>query len=782
MAKQDGWRSPSNKSSGRGYSSGISSGGSGDGNRRGNGSSGSSGGDGGDGDGNNGKVVTHPNFIPVSSDELEARIDELIAQKITGSKLTSCLNRLAIESQWHVAELRKLYFERKGETEQTEEQVEAQSLLPSLLQVHRLNLGEFLWGDEGLLAEAMLETAKAMPTSPEFLFTTLLPTAATLIGTSSRIVVKEKGKYKQPCIFLATVVGRSGQLKTPAQKVVIDPLVQLEIKANEQYQSDLENYEIGLATWKKDKDADPAAKPKPPTRKRYITKDATTESLERIHGQNPRGLLVHRDEIAEDFKADNAYRNGKGGDTEKKLDQFNGSPLITDRKEREVILERSAISRTGSIQWEVLQSLMGDGRDDNGAFARWLFCAAEAPPRFINLLEDDIDTGIEELLTHLYKRLEKMPDKDYLLSFEAKQLFQSWQHELVRAEINETHTGLQVVYPKIEAYTARFALWLHLVNSALAEVTPPAVIGERTMSAAIKLAKYYLEQAKLVMATNSPQSGLTGVLLKIQKYTQGKPNGVKIYKLKSAIKALRNKSQEELLSHCKWLSEYGFGSLKDNTYFVDRVDQLLPTGSTRSTPDSTVVVVNSSNNLLTNCCPEVNTVKTIYSGSYSDFVDFVDQIDPLASEILVTELNNPPTVELCNEKFQDYIEVVNTVNTVNNSGEMLIESGVDPEQQLVNKGQQSQQADSVIAPMPLEQTNSTSVDESSEAIAESGGAELDKLKANFKVGDRVFVATKPHTNSMGPYCIEWIEGESAKLDIFSKLVPLAELVSCDLPA
>jgi hypothetical protein len=85
-------------------------------------------------------------------------------------------------------------------------------------------------GDEGLLAEAMLETAKAMPTSPEFLFTTLIPTAATLIGTSSRIVIKAKSKYKQPCIFWTAVVARSGQLKTPAQKVILDPLIQLEIK------------------------------------------------------------------------------------------------------------------------------------------------------------------------------------------------------------------------------------------------------------------------------------------------------------------------------------------------------------------------------------------------------------------------------------------------------------------------------------------------------------------------------------------------------------------------
>jgi hypothetical protein len=638
------------------------------------------------GDCSNNKVVIHPKFAPLTGDDLEQRIDNLIAKKVTGSKLTTHLNRLAAESQWHVAELKKLYSERQGEVEQSEEQVEAQSLLPSLLQVHRLNLREFLWGDDGLLAKAMLETAQAMPTSPEFLLTTLLPTAATLIGTSSRVVVKAKGKYKQPCIFWTAVVARSGQLKTPAQKVVLDPLIQLEIKANEQYQADLEQYEIRLANWKKDKKADPADKPKPPIRKRYISKDATVEALERIHGQNPRGLLVHRDEIAEDFKADNAYRNGKGGDREKKLDQFNGSPLIIDRKEREITLERSAISRTGSIQWDVLQSLMGDGRDDNGTFARWLFCAAEAPPRFINLLEDDIDTGIEELLMHLYKRLEKMPeDRDYLLSFEAKQLFQEWQHELVRAELEESHPGLQLVYPKIEAYTARFALLLHVVNSALAEVTPPAVIGDYTMSAAIKLAKYYLEQSKLVMATNSPQSGLTGVLLKIQKYAQGKPNGIKVYKLKSAIKALRNKPQEELLSHCRWLSENSYGVLKDNTYFVD---QLLTTGSTQSTPDLTVISAISNDDLLTNCCPEVNTVNPSKIGSSIDFVDFVDQNDPPPSESFVTQLNNYEVDQSC-------IEVVNKVNK---SGETHTKSGVDLDQQGVNKGQQGQQPEEAPAP------------------------------------------------------------------------------------
>ena len=534
------------------------------GNSSGNPRTGGSGGNGGDGgDYHSGKVVKHPKFFPLADNELEARIDQLIAQNLKSSKLTSQLNRLADESGRHVSEVRKQYNERKGEVEQTDEEVEAKLALPNLLVTHRLNLSNYLWGDGGLLAQVIVETAKAMPTSPEFLFTTLLPTAATLIGTSSRVVVKPKAKYKQPCVFWSAVVARSGQLKTPAQKVILDPLVQLEIEENQKYQEALEDYEMVLASWKKDKNPDPADKPKPPIRKRYLTKDATIETLERIHGQNPRGVLVHRDEVAEDFKSDNAYRNGKGGDKEKKLDQFNGSPLIIDRKDREVALERSAISRTGSIQWEVLQSLMGDGHDINGTFARWLFCATECPPRLINLLEDDIDTGIDKLLTDLYKRLEKIPEADYLLSLEAKKLFQQWQHELVYRELEETHPGLQVVYPKIEAYTARFALWLHIVNAALAEQTPELVISEHTMSAAVQLGRYYLSQFELVLATNSPQSGLTGVLLKIINYLKGK-KAIKISQLKSSIRALRQIDKTEIRSYCQWLGEHGYAVITDD--------------------------------------------------------------------------------------------------------------------------------------------------------------------------------------------------------------------------
>jgi hypothetical protein len=54
-------------------------------------------------------------------------------------------------------------------------------------------------------------------------------------------------------------------------------------------------------------------------------------------------------------------------------------------------------------------------------------------------------------------------------------------------------------------------------------------------------------------------------------------------------------------------------------------------------------------------------------------------------------------------------------------------------------------------------------------------AELANLKSSFQVGDHVYATSQPHTDAMGPYLIERIEGTSAKLECFSDLTLLAHL-------
>lgn len=652
-AKQDGWQSPHKSQSSSSYSSrptGKAIGSSKVVQHPAQQNKGS--GNGGDGGGSNGNGGDDPS----TEEYVKKEVDAGIKQRLSGSEKRIRINQISIVAKWHPSQVEKVWREREAEIDQQEEQPEILQNLSRYLKNEALNPHHYLWGDNGKLATAIAETAAAMPTTPGFLFTTLLSAASTCIGTSSRVVIKASAKYKQPCVFQTAIVARSGKLKSPAQNVVLEPLYQLEVEEGKKYLKALERYEIELSRWKKDKDADPEDKPVAPVRKRYLTKDATIEALERIHGQNPRGILVHRDELVEDFKSENAYRGGKGADREKKLDQWNGSAIITDRKEREIVLERSAISRTGGIQWDVLSDLMGDGYDSNGSLARWLFCCDEAPNRFINF-DNEADTGITEQLLELYKKLEQLPECDYLLDEAAKLGFKHWQHELVELEIETTHPALQLAYPKLEAYTARFALWLHLVNAVLADRKPAPTINVLTMNAAINLAQYFKHQLEVVLAVNSPQSGITGRLLKIQQYALGKPKGVKPGKLKGNIRDLRELDVTQVWADCQWLVDNGYGVLEKGTYFatkavdkVDAVDKRLTELSTAGNP----------------------TDKGIQP--------LVDKVDTFSSfkSIPQSQVPTPPTIVGSSPPLEP-------VNSVNQRAESLAPPAVDTVDTVVNQ-------------------------------------------------------------------------------------------------
>ena len=463
---------------------------------------------------------------------------------------------------------------------------------------HQLDLTRLL---EPEFARLLIDTANAMPTAPEFLFTTLLATAASQIGSAARIVVKPSANYTQPMVMWTSIVADSGSVKTPAQRVIIDPLVELETSAFERYQIEAADYSKLQAAHKGKKQDDSSEESlKVPIRKRYITKDSTLETLQRIHGENPRGVLYYRDELVGLFKTRNQYRGGLGADEEQELDQFNGSAIIYDRSEKSVCLPKSAISRTGSIQWEVLSAIMGDHNDYNGSFARWLFCAAKSPKRYLRLVGENSapHTGISQALRQLYIKLAQVPEKDYFLSTDAAMFFEVWQHSLVDAQVAEQSYGIRIVYPKIEAYTTRLALWLHIVNAVLAGETPTQVISGDTMEKAIELAAYFLWQHKLIHTQNSPESGLTSWGLKIQKLAE-QVGGATASMLKSSIRALRKKTTFEIRQLMEMMAAAGWGRVEgsgsNSVYMansvppkgIDKIDTKLTQVSVLETPIKT---------------------------------------------------------------------------------------------------------------------------------------------------------------------------------------------------
>ncbi len=624
---------------------------------------------------------------PILDVKLHERILKILGSYDSESMRSLALMNLASEVGFPYRQIEHLAKLLTFEVDTQSDTLVAKQKLSSLLKTcpDQLDLTRLL---EPKFARLLIDTANAMPAAPEFLFTTLLGTAASQVGSAARIIVKQSAKYTQPLVIWTSIIGDSGSVKTPAQRVIIDPLVQLEAEAFERYQIEMAEYNK-LQTARKGKKQDGDSPEEPlivPVRQRYLTKDSTLETLQRIHSENPRGLLYYRDELAGLFKTRNQYRGGLGADEEQELDQFNGSAIIYDRSEKSVCLPKSAISRTGSIQWEVLAAMMGDHNDYNGNFARWLFCAAKSPKRYLDLVGENTapDTGISEALRQLYIKLALVPEQDYLLSTEAAVLFEAWQHSLVDAQVAEESYGLRVVYAKIEAYTARLALWLHIVNAVLTGETPSLVISSDTMSKAIELAAYFLWQHKLIHAQNSPESGLMSWGLKIQKVAE-RLGGATASMLKSGIRAFRKKPTFEIRQLMEMMAAAGWGRVEgegSNSVYVpngvslskiDKIDRELtlvsiPQTLTTTAFDNIIDSVDTHSvgsfliEQLTSCdlnsslgieeleiCQFVNSTVQMPTATGSDSIDILDQS---GCQLSTDELSN---LEFIGDRFKDNV-------------------------------------------------------------------------------------------------------------------------------
>jgi hypothetical protein len=440
--------------------------------------------------------------------KLVDRIKSLILTYDNEARATEALMELAVSVGKPYSEISHLARFVRAEIESFQElRVAISSLRPLLSHCRkRLDIRRYL---VPTLADALIEAAGAMPTAPEYLLNTLIPVAASRIGTSARVVVNPHAGYVQPCIFWTANVANSGQAKTPPQSLIVDPLEDLE-------QEDRDRYQNELLAWQTSTDKNKGPKP---IETRRILNNITTAQKIRVHSENPRGLLDYQDELTGDFERLNQFSRGQGDDLRHELAFFNGRFGSYDRGDVRLYLRRVAFNKTGTYQWDTLARLMSDQVDfiSSGYLARFLLCSiVDAPERRLDLFAEPSEGDcLFFLLRNLYRSLEILPPQDYLLSREAKILFQAFNHSLVAAEVQESHFGLDLVYAKIESYAARLALWLHIVNAVVQGQQPGPVISGGTMQAAIELAAFYLWQHKLIYAHNAPTQKLDGIFLKV---------------------------------------------------------------------------------------------------------------------------------------------------------------------------------------------------------------------------------------------------------------------------
>jgi len=337
---------------------------------------------------------------PITAVSLCDRIRDILNRYEQESLQVNALMDLASVTGRTYNEISQLARIIRSEGELADEVIEAVKSFRGILNScrKRLDIQGYL---EPVLANALIAKASAMPTATEYLFNTLLAASASRIGTAARVIINPEGGYKQPCIIWTANVSHSGQAKTPPQQEIINPLEAMEAEASVLYDAQVEDYH-----------QDGAENARPPVRQRRILNNVTSSTKIRLHGQNPRGLLEYLDELVADYLRLNQYKSGKGDDLQLELSFWNGSAVSYDRADIQLFLQRTALSKTGTYQWDTLARLMSDEVNfiASGYSARFLYCSIlDAPPRYLDLLSPGGDDTLAPTLGWLYRELENRP-------------------------------------------------------------------------------------------------------------------------------------------------------------------------------------------------------------------------------------------------------------------------------------------------------------------------------------------------------------------------------------
>jgi len=362
----------------------------------------------------------------------------------------------------------------------------------------------------------VLCAAKSIGCDPSYVALPLLSGLASAIGNTHRIELKRG--WTEPAIVWTAIVGDSGTAKSPALELALIRIRKRQHDAMKKHADAMKEHADVLAIhereathWKKTKsDTPPPAKPEAPIADRCWTDDATTEALAVLLQQNPRGLLMVRDELAAWFNFDR-YTGGKGGgDAAKWLEMFGGRPMVVDRKTGGTLyVPRAAVSIAGGIQPETLRRALGQEHRDNGLAARLLLtCPPRKPKRWT---EADVDANTEAAVAAVFDRfytltMETDDDGDerprlVTLAPDGKAAWVRFYDEHAGEQVNLSGDEA-AAWSKLEGYAARLALVTHLTRWAANDSTlgDPARVDETSIAAGVTMARWFGNECRRVYA------------------------------------------------------------------------------------------------------------------------------------------------------------------------------------------------------------------------------------------------------------------------------------------
>jgi len=315
---------------------------------------------------------------------------------------------------------------------------------------------------------------------PSFAALPIIGCAAAAIGNAWRL--KLKAGFSVPPTLWIGLVANSGTNKSGPMAEIVKPL-----------HRPLTGDDI-------------VSDPNVPDSRRVVLSDATMEAvIQRMH-ENPRGVLVFRDELAAWVKGFNAYRKGGGGDEQAWLEFWAAGAYTLDRKsnDEEVLIPHASACVMGGIQPQIMAECFDPSKFASGLVPRILICAP--PPLLSSWSETEVTEAQTKMWTEVVTYLRTRPfagvdtasgkhiPQILTLAPGAKKAYVTYYNEIAHAIDAADNDNSRSLISKSRIMAARLALahralWLATEGGSENEPLPVA-----SMEAGIEWARWCLAE------------------------------------------------------------------------------------------------------------------------------------------------------------------------------------------------------------------------------------------------------------------------------------------------
>ncbi|MGL6074885.1 MAG: DUF3987 domain-containing protein [Fimbriiglobus sp.] len=372
------------------------------------------------------------------------------------------------------------------------------------------------------VAEYWTLAAKSIHVPVDYVAVPGLALLGAAIGRSRSAAIKRT--YSKPPLLWCVLIAPPSAGKSPALNLAAAPLWKSEERWRKAFQGEQSSYEleadlykVTYEKWRKSGcKGEPPEKPTQPTLRQAILDDATVEAAIRVLRDNPRGIIVAKDELSAFVLGLNQYKGGKGSDRQFWLSAWAGAAIKVnrsgDKEAPPLSVPQPFAAVAGALCPEVLPTLRGDVRPGDapadGFIDRFLMSYPD-PLEAVGETWEEIPEAVEQRYCEIVLRLlglDLMPAHEGQTSrqshhiafdIEAKQVWQDFTDGIAtRQNAREVDDPFRATLGKLREYGLRLAGLLWCVKQASGAGMVIGKIDAETMRDAWKLIDYFEAHAR----------------------------------------------------------------------------------------------------------------------------------------------------------------------------------------------------------------------------------------------------------------------------------------------